>query len=125
MGGIRNIKSANLSKRNEDLALLASLSLLELLLAVLALGDGLVGDEPAGLGGVRVSRLATVPLSGELALLADAGAARGNDVVVLGGDGSHQQSADNEKLEKGERFRQSGMLAPGARGGLVEHLSRT
>ena len=95
------LNGTHLSEGDEDLALLASLGLLEPLLAVISLGDGLVGDEPAGLGGIGGGdRLATVPLSGELALLTDAGAARWHGVFVLGGDGGHQQSADDEKLKK-------------------------
>ena len=94
------LNGTHLSEGDEDLALLASLGLLEPLLAVLSLGDGLVGDEPAGLGSIGGgARLATVPLSGELALLADAGAARWH-FIFLGGNGGNEQSANDKELKR-------------------------
>ena len=94
--------TTNLSERHEDLALLARLGFLESLLAVVALGDGVIRDEPARLGGVGaggLTDLTTVPLAGKLALLADAGAARWH-LIFLGGNGGNEQSANDKELKR-------------------------
>ncbi len=74
----------------------------KLLFTVIAGGDASIGDEPAGLGGIRAGcggSLTLVPLARELSLLADAGAARGDLILTLGGNEADQQSGNDEELK--------------------------
>ena len=84
------------------MALFAFVGLGESGLAIVTGGNGGVGNEPAWLGSIWAGwagGLALVPFSGELSLLANAGAAWWDLILRLGGNETSQECANDEKLE--------------------------